>query len=124
MIQVLLISCASLFAIDGDTISCDGVEMRDIGVGLPLIQGYIAPEISPKSAKCAAEIKLGLRAKARLNEFLMHPGVQVLETGSVDIDGKPLIYLQFANNTVIGGIMIQEGLAQEWTPDYESDWCE
>jgi hypothetical protein len=63
MIPVLLMTCASLIAVDGDSVKCDGVNLRDMGDGAPFISGYDAPEIW--SRKCEEELEL-----ARLEERL------------------------------------------------------
>ncbi len=52
-----LLVCATLLAVDGDTIKCDGVNMRDMGDGKPFVSGYDAPEIS--KPKCQEELELG-----------------------------------------------------------------
>lgn len=82
MIGTLMI-CASLLAVDGDTIKCDGVNMRDMGDGAPFVSGYDTPEIG-STAKCAAEKALGKKAKARMAALLATPGVQVFASGETD----------------------------------------
>ncbi|MDB5540329.1 MAG: nuclease [Devosia sp.] len=34
-----LITCATLSAVDGDTIKCNGISMRDMGDGAPFVSG-------------------------------------------------------------------------------------
>lgn len=63
------VSCASLIVIDGDTIKCDGQNMRLLGSGVPFKSGVDAPEMGSR-AKCAYERDLALKAKARLKELL------------------------------------------------------
>lgn len=70
--EILLI-CAVLLAVDGDTIKCDGVNMRDMGDGQPFVSGYDTPEIF--RPKCQQELELGRAAKARMQELLETPGV-------------------------------------------------
>jgi len=65
----------SLLAVDGDTVKCDGVNMRDMGDGAPFVSGYDTPEIW--SAKCDQELELAHVAKARMEELLATPGVKV-----------------------------------------------
>jgi micrococcal nuclease len=47
------LTCKNLTAVDGDTIKCNGVNMRDMGDGTPFVSGYDIPEI--RNFKCAAE---------------------------------------------------------------------
>lgn len=35
-----LLVCAALLAVDGDTIKCDGVNMREMGDGAPNVSSY------------------------------------------------------------------------------------
>lgn len=63
-----LIMCASLTAVDGDTVKCDGQNMRLLGEGVPFESGIDAPEIG-SHAKCLKERKLALIAKGRLKEL-------------------------------------------------------
>ncbi|ANL33197.1 hypothetical protein AMC79_CH01095 [Rhizobium phaseoli] len=64
-----LIFCASLTAVEGDTVKCDGQNMRLLGEGVPFVSGIDTPEIGPH-ANCIKERKLALIAKARLKELL------------------------------------------------------
>jgi micrococcal nuclease len=49
-----LIVCANLSAVDGNTVKCDRISLRDIGDGAPLVSGYYTPEIG-WNAKCDRE---------------------------------------------------------------------
>lgn len=121
MIGTLLL-CATLLAVDGDTIKCNGINMRDMGDGQPFVSGYDTPEIT--KPKCAAEKALGKRAKARMNELLKSPGVKVYNSG--EDDGRyqrPLVWVRLASGQSIGSVLIAEGLAREWSPGYRGDWC-
>lgn len=60
---MITLACTILLAIDGDSIRCDGVNMRDMGPGEPFKSGYDAPEI--RNAKCERERLLGHQAKLR-----------------------------------------------------------
>ncbi|HEV7274898.1 MAG TPA: hypothetical protein VGN80_01270 [Devosiaceae bacterium] len=57
MIPVLLMTCASLIAVGGDTVKCDGMNLRDMGDGAPFVSGYDAPEIH--GPDCEEERQLG-----------------------------------------------------------------
>jgi len=118
-----LLFCASLLAVDGDTIKCDGRNMRDMGDGAPFISGYDAPEIT--HAKCPAELALGRKAKARMAQLLAMPGVTVTDSGKRDTtqSHRPLVWVRLANGESVGHRMMAEGLAREW-PDGPKHWCE
>lgn len=49
-----LIICASLTVVDGDTVKCDGQNMRLLGAGVPFVSGIDTPEIG--SRKCIKEM--------------------------------------------------------------------
>lgn len=119
----ILITCVALVAVDGDTIKCDGVNMRDMGSGAPYVSGYDTPEIW--SAKCDQELELGRAAKIRMEELLALPGVQVFDSGEVDAtqSRRPLVWIKLADGRSAGDVLIEEGLARVWTPDYRADWC-
>lgn len=63
-----LIICTSLTVVDGDTVKCDGQNMRLLGEGVPFVSGIDTPEIG-SHAKCIKERKLALIAKRRLKSF-------------------------------------------------------
>ena len=48
-----IITCAALMAVDGDTIKCDGQNMRPMGDGAPYVSGFDTPELS-RNADCPA----------------------------------------------------------------------
>lgn len=75
MIAAVLM-CASLTAIDGDTVRCDGQLMRLLGGGVPFQWGIDTPEIG-SHAKCIKERKLALIAKGRLKELLDERGLRI-----------------------------------------------
>jgi len=54
--------CATLVAIDGDTISCDGVNMRDMGNERWAPENLGLPETH--NAECQHELELGRAATA------------------------------------------------------------
>ena len=118
-----LLVCASLTAVDGDTIKCDGVNMRDMGDGAPFVSGYDTPEIQHR--KCQAELDLARVAKDRMNELLSTHGVQVWDSGERDERwDRPLVWVILPDGRSAGSVLIDEGLARVWTPDYEADWCD
>lgn len=117
------LTCAKLSAVDGDTIKCDGVLMRDMGDGAPFVSGYDTPEITKR--KCKAELELGRAAKARMSELLKTKGLRIVDSGRVDATRtkRPLIWILLPDGRSIGSVLMNEGLARRWTPDYEADWC-
>ena len=120
--EAKLLDCRELFAIDGDNVSCDGINMRDMGDGAPNVSGYDTPEIRGR-AKCPKENELGEQATKRMGELLASQGVQVFDSGERDRLKRPLVWVKLANGTTIGSIMIKEGLARVWTPGYKANWC-
>lgn len=56
-----LISCLSLSAVDGDTIKCNGQNMRIMGPGAPFKSGIDTPETH--NAKCLQGKTLGKQTK-------------------------------------------------------------
>jgi micrococcal nuclease len=123
MLKALLITCASLVAVDGDTIKCDGVNMRDMGDGAPFVSGYDTPEI--RDAKCDAERRLGEAAKRRMQQLLSTPGVQVIDSGERDRtrSRRPLVWIKLPDGRSAGSVLMAEGLAREWSPSYRPSWC-
>lgn len=119
----VLLVCAQLLAIDGDSIRCDGVSMRDMGDGAPHVSGYDTPEIW--SHKCSDELELARKAKARMAELLATPGVQVFNSGKTDNtqSHRPLVWVILPDGRSIGSVLISEGFARKWAPDYIANWC-
>ena len=116
------ITCKTLTAVDGDTIKCDRINMRDMGDGAPFVSGYDTPEI--RSAKCDGEKALGQQAKRRMAELLRSPGIKIYDSGQVDARYKrPLVWITLADGRSVGSVLIAEGLARVWTPEYHGDWC-
>lgn len=62
VIMGTLLLCATVLAVDGDTIKCNGISMRDMGDGTPNKSGYDTPETH--NAKCQEELELGRAATA------------------------------------------------------------
>ncbi|WP_064681757.1 thermonuclease family protein [Rhizobium bangladeshense] len=120
-----LILCASLTVVDGDTVKCDGQNMRLLGEGVPFVSGIDTPEIG-SHAKCLKERKLALIAKGRLKELLAEKGLRVVFSGSVDKTPthRPLVNIYRTNGEVIGKKLLREGLARTWSPKQPIDWCD
>jgi len=120
-----LIFCASLTVVDGDTVKCDGQNMRLLGEGVPFVSGIDTPEIG-SHAKCIKERKLALIAKGRLNELLAERGLKVVFSGAVDKTPthRPLINIYRTNGEEIGKKLLNEGLARTWNPKRRTDWCD
>ncbi|WP_420335564.1 thermonuclease family protein [Roseibium sp.] len=118
----ILLTCLSLLAYDGDTFKCDGKSMRPMGDGKPDISGYDTPEIRHR-ARCELENELGKRATVRFQELLDTPGVKVFDSREEDVYDRPLVWVVLPNGRTAGSILIEEGHARVWTPDYEADWC-
>lgn len=117
-----IVKCSlALYAIDGDTIMCDTQMMRDMGDGEPYVSGYDAPEIF--HPKCAEELALGLKAKARMSEMLKTPGVTVVYSGRGDSFGRPLVWVVLPSHVTVGHTLIAEGLARRWYKGYRASWC-
>jgi endonuclease YncB( thermonuclease family) len=125
MLQLLaatFISCASLVAVDGDTVKCDGVRMRLLGDGEPFKSGIDTPET--RNAKCSVERELGMKAKRRLSEILLAPGIQVEDSGAIDRHKRPLVRLRLPNGSIAEQVLIDEGYAAVWSPHYVPHWCD
>ncbi|ANL04683.1 MULTISPECIES: thermonuclease family protein [Rhizobium] len=119
-----LIVCASLTAVDGDTVKYDGQNMRLLGEGVPFVSGIDTPEIG-SNAKCIKERKLALIAKGRLKELLAEKGLRVMFSGAVDKtpSRRPLINIYRTNGEEIGKKLLREGFARIWSRRQRNDWC-
>ena len=116
------ITCTKLTAVDGDTIKCDGVNMRDMGDGAPFVSGYDTPEI--QHHKCPAELVLAHAAKKKMSELLKTPGIEVYDSGQVDARWhRPLVWVILGDGRSVGSVLIKDGLAKVWTPEYRGEWC-
>ena len=124
LVAVTIISCGALSAVDGDTIKCDGKRMRLMGDGSPFVSGFDSPEIG--RAQCERERQLGLKAKKRLEEIIATPGMRIEDSGQVDKTRtrRPLVWVRLPDGRTAGSILIEEGLAVVWTPDYRANWCQ
>ena len=118
-----LLTCLALTVVDGDTVKCDGVNLRPMGPGAPYVSGFDAPELG-RYADCPRENYLGFAAAARMAELLQTPGLTVEDSGEVDRYGRPLVWLRLPNGQTIGEVLLDEGLAAVWTPGYRANWCD
>ncbi len=120
----VLLMCASLVAVDGDSVKCDGVNMRAMGPGAPHVSGFDTPEMN--RPKCQQELELARAAKARMQELLETSGVKVWDSGEIDTPRykRPLVWVELPDGRTAGEILIAEGHARIWTPGYKADWCD
>ncbi|CUW90136.1 Micrococcal nuclease-like nuclease (modular protein) [Agrobacterium fabacearum S56] len=118
------VSCASLIVIDGDTIKCDGQNMRLLGGGVPFKSGVDAPEMGSR-AKCDYERHLALKAKARLKELLFAGVPRIEDSGARDRtqSRRPLINIFLPDGREAGQVLMSEGFAKPWHPKRRIDWC-
>ncbi|RWK12167.1 thermonuclease family protein [Mesorhizobium sp.] len=123
MIETILV-CLSLTAVDGDTVKCDGKNMRLLGQGVPYQVGIDTPEIT--HAKCKKELKLAQLAKNRLRELLRQDGLTVVYSGFNDKtpQRRPLVDIYNADGIEVGHQMLREGFAREWRPRHKNNWCD
>ena len=98
-----IIVCAMLSVIDGDTIKCDGQNMRLLGQGVPFVSGVDTPEIG-SHAKCVKIELSGARDRTQMR--------------------RPLVNVYLPDGREIGHLMLVEGFAREWRPKHRNNWCE
>ncbi|WP_457940849.1 thermonuclease family protein [Mesorhizobium sp. 10J20-29] len=122
LISSTIIACASLSAVDGDTIKCNGQNMRIMGNGAPFKSGVDTPEI--RNAQCAKERLLGVQAKLRLSELIVEPGTEIEDSGKRDRYGRPLVWVRLANGRTAGATLVAEGYAVVWRPGAKVSWCD
>ena len=120
-VAAAILTCLALTAVDGDTIKCDGQNMRIMGAGAPNVSGVDTPEI--RTSECAKEKLLGHQAKIRLEELLRSPGLQIEDSGVRDRYGRPLVWVRLRAGSTAGETLITEGYAVRWEPGYRADWC-
>ncbi|UWQ93018.1 thermonuclease family protein [Rhodobacteraceae bacterium M382] len=118
-----IITCLSLMAVDGDTVKCDGQNLRPMGDGAPHVSGFDTPELS-RYSDCPEETHFGLLAAVRMSELLQTKGLIIEDSGEVDVFDRPLVVLRLPDGSTIGQRLIDEGLARVWTPGYRANWCE
>lgn len=115
-----ILSCLSLSAVDGDTIKCDGENMRIMGSGTPNGSGVDTPEIY--NPKCRQEQLLGKQAKRRLEE-LLRQDVSVEDSGVRDRWGRRLVWVRMPNGETAGEVLLRDGYAVIWRPGKQISWC-
>ena len=120
--MIELIVCASLAAIDGDTLCCDGQRMRILGDGAPYVSGVDAPEVG-RRADCPAEHERGVMASRRLAQLIETPGMVIEFSGEVDRFDRPLVTVRLPDGSTAGQTLINEELAREWRPGVSNNWC-
>src|SRR5690606_10038046 len=103
-------------AIDGDTIVIGGEHIRIANIDTPEIH----------HAQCDAEKRLGEVAKRRMGQLLLSGKITILRGDPADGRlkdryGRTLAILLIDGRDA-GGIMIEEGLARQWTGRREP-WC-
>lgn len=105
--------CASLTAVDGDTVKCDGQNLRLMGGGVPFVSGIDTPEIG-SHAKCMKERKMALLAKGRLKEILAEGGLTIEFYGVKDktLSHRPLVNIYDRNGEEVGQKLLKEGFAR------------
>ena len=119
-IFMILLACALISVVDGDTVKCDDQNIRLIGNGAPFKSGFDTPETY--RPKCQQELELGRAATSRLIE-LMPDVVGVEDTGKHDRYGRILGRLILKNGQTAGEVLINEGYAKVWMPKAKIDWC-
>ena len=107
MLEALIV-CATIHVWDGDSFSCDGHNMRLLGMGIVNERGIDTPEIG-SHAKCEKERKLALLAKRRLKDLIEGKDVRV-EVKGRDKFGRPLVNL-YVEGREIGAQLLREGFA-------------
>jgi micrococcal nuclease len=117
-----LIVCATLLAVDGDTVKCDGQNLRDMGDGAPFVSGYDTPETGSR-ADCDRERVHGEVAEQRMAELIRTPRLLIEDSGQIDRYDRPLVVLRLPGGSTIGSVLLAEGLAVEWRPGGDFDWC-
>ncbi|MFC6486595.1 thermonuclease family protein [Nitratireductor sp. GCM10026969] len=94
LVSTAVLTCLSLSAVDGDTIKCDGENMRIMGPGAPNQSAVDTPEIY--SPECQQEKFLGEQARRRLEE-LLRQDVKVEDSGVRDRWERPLVWVRLPN---------------------------
>jgi len=124
LLAATILSCSTLSAVDGDTIRCNGQNMRLIGDGVPFKTGIDTPEMGGR-AKCERERMLAKAAKQRLAELIQDPDLRVEDTGFRDKTSqrRPLVRIRLSDGKLAENILLAEGLAIVWRPKVKRPWC-
>ncbi|KPU83827.1 hypothetical protein JI58_07345 [Marinosulfonomonas sp. PRT-SC04] len=118
-----ILTCIALTAVDGDTVKCDGVNLRPMGSGAPYVSGFDTPEVR-QHADCPLENHLGIMATAQMSKYLQTDGLVIEDSGQLDVFKRPLVVLRLPDGTTIGQHLIEGGYARIWTPKYKANWCD
>ena len=61
-----------------------------------------------------------------MSELLKTKGLRIIDSGQLDATRtkRPLVWILLADGRSVGSVLLNEGLARRWTPDYEADWCD
>ena len=103
---------AEIRVIDGDTISVGRERIRIIGIDAP----------ETRRAKCDAEYRRGMAAKARLG-VLVSGGVQIRSQGR-DRYRRTLAIVRDMQGRDVAAILIREGLARAYNGrGRRQSWC-
>ncbi|MEC8628931.1 MAG: thermonuclease family protein [Pseudomonadota bacterium] len=116
----MLVVCALIAVVDGDTVKCDGQNIRLLGDGKPNVVGFDTPETF--RPKCQQELELGRAATARMAE-LVELAVGIEDSGKRDRYGRVLGSLILSNGKTAGHVLLEEGHAVVWEPGYRANWC-
>lgn len=115
---MILMACTLIVVIDGDTLKCDGQNVRLMGDGSPYESGFDTPETF--KPKCQQELELGRAATARLAE-LLESATGIQDSGERDRYGRVLGSLLLQDGRTAGNVLVDEGYAEEWYPGVSSD---
>ena len=112
------LGCAVLLVVDGDTVKllCPGE-----GIRRARLLGFDTPEITDPG--CAAERRLGLRAKARLTALVAAATRLDTHFQGNDRYGRALVQLRLDGRDV-AATLIGEGLAVPYSGGRRISWCE
>lgn len=105
---------AALLVVDGDTVKLPGTGQR---LRLAWID---APERGAR-AECLGEW-LAAEAATRRLEALLSGGARVDYSGRSDTWNRPLVAIILPDGRDAGAVLVEEGLAREWTGQ-TGGWC-
>ena len=89
MLPIIMV-CAALTVVDGDTVKCDGQKLRLLGEGIVDVRGIDTPEL--RTWKCEKERRLARLARARLKQLLAGEEIRIVAEGfDKTPDKRPLV---------------------------------
>ena len=122
MLSMIMV-CAALTVVDGDTVKCDGRKLRLLGQGIVDVRGIDTPEL--RTWKCEKERRLAKLARTRLKQLLEGEKVKIVAEGfDKTPDKRPLVNIYLSDGSEVGTILLKEGFAREWRPRHKVNWCE